>query len=205
MTIQRSRIARRRLPPVILLVIAALLGSASSIAGVERGRSSDLARALVRKRDMPAGWSRYEPRQDGGGFRVCGEPPTSRHPRDQESIAFAEDPDYGPIFGERIEILDRKKAQSSMKQRQDLALPCEWDQYDTHWQAVAEPTLDVEAENVVYRIDNLSGPSTFNYEVAVRRGGTLLLFVLNTRTQDRELLTHLVDRAIQRYNSSAPD
>ena len=42
-----------------------------------------------------------------------------------------------------------------------------------------------------YLVENLTGSKTWNYEAAVRRGGALLLFVLNIREPDRSLLDRL--------------
>lgn len=168
-------------------------GDGSSSTEPSRARLED---ALIAGDDLPGDWSRYEPQQESsGGPGPCGTKlPSVAEPTVQAATAWAQDPVDGPIFGERIEAYSDGRASERLELRKDLPLPCEWEESGVRWRATVEPPIDLGDDSGLYLIESLTGRKGYNYEVALRRGDVLVLFVLNTREPDRELLEELVRR-----------
>jgi hypothetical protein len=187
---------RTFVPRVATLLAVFVLGSAAF--GAEdaehsnRNSSDALSRALVSGHDLPGQWNRFRPR-GSTKHRECGlKHPQTPKPRSQASTAWIQDPKDGPVFGERIEVYAKGKADIRLQRSKTLPLPCEWDEFKTRWRATAEPPINLGNDNWVYVIETLTGTKGFTYEIKLRRGDTLVSFALGVRQPQRDLLEELV-------------
>src|ERR1700704_3145170 len=138
----------------VALAVVVLGCAAFRVDDARHGRSSDaLSRALVSGPELPGHWARFRPRATR--FDACGlKPPRTPNPKEQSSTAWAQNPTDGPLFGERIELYSKGKASVRLRELKTLPLPCEWDEFKTHWHASAEPPIGLGDDNWVYVIES---------------------------------------------------
>jgi hypothetical protein len=130
---------------------------------------------LVDSADLPGTWDSFEPQSDGPRHDPCGRP-VPDHPAALESaaVAWAVDPSDGPIFGERIaRYEDADQAMSVLYS--DTALPCDFESPSgARWHAEWLDDPAVGDLGRVYLVTSRDGPDSFNYEVAIVSGDTVV-------------------------------
>jgi hypothetical protein len=153
---------------------------------------------LLALSDMPHGWTDYAvsstnpPSIDNCGHKR----PSGPSPVDVAADAWAKDAQEGPIFGERIERFASPAEAKRAATSSSLRLPCTWTSADgAHLETVRVAAPKFGANSRIELVKNLDPPGSFNYEVAMRSGDTLVLAVLNSRGANRPLLDRLLAKA----------
>jgi len=102
------------------------------------------------------------------------------------------DAQEGPIFGERIERSTARPRRSACNLIR-FASAMHMDIRDgAHLETVRVAAPKFGANSRIELVKNLDPPGSFNYEVGMRSGDTLVLAVLNSRGANRPLLDRLL-------------
>ncbi len=183
----------------IVIPIASLLACGSS----SPSAATDPKDGLLATTQMPKGWHPYPAQALISKTDLCGAPfpadiPT---PQRQAAAAWTIDPNNGPIFGERVEqYKDGSEFRAST--RDASRFPCEFVQGGTRWRTTAAAPPRSGSGGSVRLVINQDRTDSFNYEVAIPLGSSVLKMVLNSRVPNRELLDNLVARAYRQFASA---
>jgi hypothetical protein len=182
---------------VLAVLVAFLAVATTTAASMTRNSSSGtLAEGLVDGTDLPGAWVAY----DTGGRQpsrrdLCGHSTKRRTPQDTASTAWAITPDNGPIFGERLErYANAAQVKRFLDGLKKLKVPCNWANPDdgTHWRTKRLVPPRVGGTGEIFLVTSRDRTDSFNYQVTLASGDTLLRGVLNSRHADRALLDRLI-------------
>jgi hypothetical protein len=174
---------------IVTVVLAAAACGGDAVPALDGG--------LLRSGDLPAPTWQSSPAQGSSRATVCGEPLRSDRPapEDTASIAWARDRNDGPIVGERIERYGSARKAHDVYATKAIVDGCTWTEDGAHWRAAYADDPDLGDASQVVLITSTDRSDSFNYEVAIRSGDSLVLLVVNLRHPDRRLVNAAVDAA----------
>jgi hypothetical protein len=177
---------------VVLLLACAGCGSGNV--------TGPLSAGLLHVSDLTGKWTSFTPARSRPKVNMCGEPfaASAPLPVDTASVAWAVDPNNGPIIGERIERFANSNAAISVLDKQ-LGVPCDYTSADGsrwHTERLSPPTSADGSR--MFLVTSRDRPDSFTYQAAVINGPVAILLVLNSRTANRHLLDDVLATAMHR-------
>jgi hypothetical protein len=192
---------RHGLAKLSIVMVPLLLACSSASPTTAR----EVKSGLLETSQLPAGWHPYRTRGPIPKRGLCGDPLPENYPKPtrRAAAAWALDATDGPIFGERIETFaSRSAAYRTIRLIPATRFPCDFETETGRWRTEAQAPPRVRGGGTVRLILNRDRTDSYNYEVAIPSGRSVLRMVLNARTPDRALLDALVERAWQRFTAA---